>query len=72
MQNPYFVTLVKPSISLSVATDSSDPSVFTILLPSLFWSLCQFSESRIFNRFTKFPLNSDTPLLCKCRPESLQ
>ena len=37
MQNPYFVTLVKPSIS-----DSSDPSVFTILLPSLFGPYVNF------------------------------
>ena len=55
--------LEKPSVSLSVATESSDTSVFTVLLPSLFWSLCQFSESRVFKRFTKFSLNSDAPLL---------
>ena len=32
-------TLVKLSIS-SVATESSDTSVFTVLLPIFFWSLC--------------------------------
>ena len=64
--------LEKPSVSLSVATESSDTSVFTVLLPSLFWSLCQFSESRVFKRFTKLSLNSDTPLLFKCRPKMLQ
>ena len=64
--------LEKPSVSLSVPTESSDTSVFTVLLPSLFWSLCQFSESRVFKRFTKLSLNSDTPLLFKCRPKMLQ
>ena len=51
-------TLVKLSISLSVATESSDTSVFTVLLTSLFWSLCKFSESRVFKRFTKFSRSS--------------
>ena len=40
-------TLVKLSVSLSVATESSDTSIFTVLLTSIFCSLCQFSESRV-------------------------
>ena len=46
--------LVKPSILLSVTTESSDTSVVTVSLPSLVWSLCQFSESRVFKRLAKF------------------
>ena len=64
-------TLVKPTISLSVTTESSDASVFTVLLLSLFWFLCQFPESSVFKRFTKLSLNSDTLLLFKCKPEML-
>ena len=47
-QKPYFSKTIN---FVTVATESSDTSVFTVLLPSLFWSLCQFSESRVFKRF---------------------
>ena len=65
-------TLVKPSISLSVATESSDTLVFIALLTLLFWSLCQFTESRVFKRLAKFSLNCDCHLLFKGTPEMLQ
>ena len=53
---------------------NSDTSLVTVLLPSLFpdiWSLCEFSDCRVFKRFTKFSSNSDTPFLFICRSELL-
>ena len=62
------LTLVKKSVSLSVFTESWDTSVFTVLLPSLFCSSCQFSESAVFKRLTTFSLNR----LCLCVEQTCQ